>query len=115
MIVNTYGTVYAKIRLSKGDNNFIYKDELTGEYDNIEASTELEAIEYIKSNIENYYSNLNDRGYSSNNGMDDKIHYINEFAEYFDMDLDEAIKNHFNIDIELIDIDTSELEVETID
>lgn len=114
-MINTYGTVYAKIRLSKDNNSFIYKDELTGEYDSIEANTESEAIEYIKSNIEDYYSNLNDRGYSSNNGMDDKIHYINEFAEYFDIDLDEAIENHFDIDIELIDIDTSDLEVEIVD
>ena len=111
MYINTYGEIPVTLKISKNDKEFIYYEDLNGDYEGLEVDTLEEALEDIKGNIYNYYEGLNGRKHPLNNGMDDKVSYISEFAEKFNIDYTEAIENYYDIQIDIVDIDLSLLEI----
>lgn len=113
MYINTYGEIPVTLRIiSKDDKTLIYHEDLNGDYEGLEVETVDDAFNDIFENIGNYYASLSAKIYPSNNGMDDKLHYIGVFSEYFNMDYTEAIKNYYDLEIRPVLVDTSKLKIE---
>ena len=112
MYINSYGEIPVTLRITKDDKTFIYHEDLNGDYEGLEVDTLEEALNDIHGNIENYYISLSHKKYPSNNGVDDKTHYIGVFSEYFNIDYTDAIENYYDLEISPVLIDTSMLKIE---
>lgn len=97
--INTYGIVSAPLKLSKGDKEFLYYNDFKGDYEGLE----VEALEDIKGNLENYLAYINEES---------KAQYIGVFTENFKIDYTDAIENYSDIKIDIIHLDFKYLKIE---